>query len=95
MSRRAITDQEWFFYIVRCRDDSLYSGITVDLEGRLREHNKGTGAKYTSIRRPVTLVYCERYDNVSKARKREEQIKRWSKTKKERLIGGFPRLRSE
>ncbi len=95
MSRRAITDQEWFFYSVRCRDGSLYSGITVDLEGRLRAHNKGTGAKYTSVRRPVTLVYCERYDNVSKARKREEQIKGWSKTKKERLIGGFPRLRSE
>ncbi len=95
MSRRAITDQEWFFYIVRCRDDSLYSGITVDLEGHLREHNKGTGAKYTSVRRPVTLVYYERYDNVSKARKREEQIKGWSKTKKERLVGGFPRLRSE
>ena len=95
MSRRAITDQEWFFYIVRCRDDSLYSGIAVDLEGRLREHNKGSGAKYTSVRRPVTLVYCERYDNASRARKREEQIKGWSKIKKERLIGGFPRLRSE
>ena len=95
MSRRAITDQEWFFYILRCQDDSLYSGITVDLEDRLKEHNKGTGAKYTSVRRPVRLVYYERYDNVSKARKREEQIKGWSKTKKERLIGGFPRLRSE
>jgi len=95
MSRRTITDQDWFFYIVRCRDNSLYSGITVDLEDRLRAHNKGTGAKYTSIRRPVTLVYCERYDNISKARKREEQIKRWSKIKKENLIGGFPRLCSE
>ena len=89
MSRREITDQEWFFYIVRCRDDSLYSGITIDLESRLREHNKGTGAKYTSARRPVTLVYCEKCDNVSKARKRENQIKAWSKTKKERLIAGL------
>jgi len=95
MSRKAIANQSWFFYIVRCQDDSLYSGITINLEDRLREHNKGTGAKYTSLRRPVTLVYCETYDNVSKARKREEQIKRWSKVKKERLIGGFPRLRSE
>mgnify|MGYP006271184059 FL=1 len=95
MTRRTITDKSWFFYIVRCQDDSLYSGITIDLEDRLREHNKGTGAKYTSVRRPVTLVFCERYDNVSKARKREEQIKGWSKIKKERLIGGFPRLRSE
>ena len=95
MSRRAIKDQQWFFYIARCRDDSLYSGITNDLEDRLREHNSGTGAKYTFARRPVTLVYCERYDNVSEARKRETQIKRWTKTKKERLIVGFPRLRSE
>ena len=95
MSRRATTDQEWVFYIGRCRDDSLYSGITNDLEGRLREHNKGTGAKYTSIRRPVTLVYSERYGNVSEARKREAQIKGWSRNKKEQLIKGFPRLRSE
>ena len=73
----------------------MYSGITISLEDRLRKHNKGTGAKYTSSRRPVTLVYCERYDNASRARKREEQIKGWSKIKKERLIGGFPRLRSE
>jgi len=81
--------------MVRCRDDSLYSGITVELENRLKEHNEGTGAKYTSARRPVTLVYCERYVNVSEVRKREAQVKRWSKTKKERLIVGFPRLRSE
>ena len=95
MNRRAVIDKEWFFYIVRCRDDSLYSGITIDLESRTREHNKGAGAKYTSIRRPVTLVYYERYDNVSEARKREEQVKGWTKIKKERLIEGFPRLHSE
>jgi putative endonuclease len=80
--------QEWFFYIVRCRDDSLYSGITIDMEKRLREHNNGTGARYTSARRPVTLVYCEKQSDVSKARKRESQIKRWPKTKKQRLIKG-------
>ncbi|HEX9896563.1 MAG TPA: GIY-YIG nuclease family protein [Dehalococcoidales bacterium] len=84
--------QEWFFYIVRCRDDSLYSGITVDIEKRLREHNKGTGARYTSARRPITLVYSEKYGNMSEARKREEQIKGWSKIMKERLI---ERTRSE
>ncbi len=83
------TDKEWFFYIVRCRDNSLYSGITVNVSSRLKEHNKGTGAKYTSGRRPVTLVYCEKQDNVSKAKKREAQIKRWAKTKKERLVDGF------
>ena len=95
MSRRATTEQEWFFYIVRCRDDSLYSGITNDLEGRLSEHNRGTGAKYTFSRRPVTLVYSEKYFNVSEARKREVQIKGWSRNKKDQLIKGFPRPGSE
>ncbi|MBI2980477.1 MAG: GIY-YIG nuclease family protein [Chloroflexi bacterium] len=81
--------QEWFFYILRCRDNSLYSGITNNLKARLREHNGGTGAKYTYSRRPVTLVYSERYDNLSRARQREAQIKDWTKTKKERLIAGL------
>jgi len=78
--------QEWFFYMVRCRDSSLYSGITVDIENRLTEHNNGTGAKYTAGRRPVTLVYCETLGGVSEARKREAQVKRWSRIRKERLI---------
>lgn len=82
-------DRKWFFYIARCRDDSLYSGITNDLEGRLKAHNGGTGAKYTFGRRPVTLVYSERYGSVSEARKREAQIKGWPKNKKEQLIKGL------
>ena len=90
--------EEWLFYIARCNDGSLYCGITNNLVERLRKHNEGTGAKYTLGRRPVVLVYSERHDNISEARKREEQVKRWSKTKKEQLIRGsvgFPRLRSE
>jgi len=79
-------DQKWFFYIVRCRDGSLYSGITNDLVNRLRQHNNGTGAKYTSGRRPVTLVYSEKYSSVSEALKREAQVKNLSKDKKEQLI---------
>ena len=87
---------EWFFYMVRCRDNSLYCGITNDLAHRIGEHNKGTGAKYTSGRTPVTLVHMERHKNISEARRREERVKRWSKSKKEQLAGmGFPRLRSE
>ncbi|GEM_PF-290025 len=86
MSRSTLSDKVWFFYILRCRDDSLYSGITTDLEGRLKEHNKGKGAKYTSGRRPVTLVYSERCGTVSEARKREAQVKRWPRKKKEQLI---------
>jgi putative endonuclease len=81
-------EREWFFYIVRCKDDSLYSGISPDLDERLKKHNNGIGAKYTAYRRPVILVYSEQYDNISEARKSEIQIKGWSKTKKERLIKG-------
>jgi putative endonuclease len=86
---------EWFFYIVRCTDSTLYSGITTNLERRVREHNKGTGAKYTSGRRPVLLVHSERLNNVSEARKREATVKRWPKIKKEQLVKDFPRLSSE
>ena len=90
MSRRATMNNEWYFYIVRCTDNSLYSGITNDLTQRVKKHNSGKGAKYTAIRNPVSLVYSEKYDNISLARKREEQIKKWSKVKKEELILGFP-----
>jgi putative endonuclease len=88
-------EQKWYFYIVRCRDNSLYSGITNDIEHRLKEHNKGKGAKYTLSRMPVRLVFFETHSNKSEARKREIQIKSWTKFKKEQLIVGFPRLRSE
>ena len=88
-------EKGWVFYIVRCRDGSLYSGITNDIEHRVKEHNRGAGGKYTFSHRPVTLVYSEEYEDVSEARKRESQIKGWPRAKKERLIVGFPRLRSE
>ena len=92
---RTTVNQVWFFYIVRCIDGSLYSGITNDIEHRVKEHNRGDGAKYTFSRRPVKLVYCEEHNNVSEARKREAQVKSWTRIKKEQLIVGFPRLRSE
>jgi putative endonuclease len=88
-------EQEWYFYIVRCRDNSLYSGITNNIEHRIKEHNKGLGAKYTLSRRPVKLEYYEKHENVSNARKRESEVKSWKKNKKEKLVVGFPRLRSE
>ena len=81
--------------MVRCRDNSLYCGITTDLEDRVREHNLGIGAKYTAIRKPVALVYSEKHLNVSQAREREEQVKKWSRGKKEQLVVGFPRHGSE
>lgn len=78
----------YFFYILRCNDNSLYSGVTIDLERRVLEHNSDNkkGAKYTKSRRPVKLVYSEEYDNVQSAMKREYEVKQWSKVKKEQLI---------
>lgn len=81
-----MSSKEWSFYIVRCNDDSLYSGISIDVEARVKAHNKGTGAKYTSVHRPVTLVYSEKCANLAEAMKREIQVKKWYKDKKEQLI---------
>jgi putative endonuclease len=78
---------KWKLYILKCSDDTLYTGITTDIKKRLYEHNNlKTGAKYTRVRRPVELVYCEnRYDRVD-ASKREYEIKQLSRTEKLKLI---------
>lgn len=73
-------------YIVRCADGTLYTGYAVDLDQRLRAHNLGRGAKYTAGRRPVSLVYSAACASKSEALKRERQIKRWPRDRKEALI---------
>lgn len=74
-------------YIVRCNDETLYTGIALDVEKRLIEHNTSPkGAKYTHSRRPVTLAYSETSENKSTALKREIAIKKMSRLQKERLI---------
>ena len=78
----------WHVYILRCRDGALYTGYTNDLDTRLSAHNAGGGAKYTASRLPVKVVYAESADSKSAAMKREFQIKRWTKAKKEALITG-------
>jgi putative endonuclease len=79
--------QDWFVYILSCADHSLYTGITTDIERRLKEHNSSTkGAKYTRGRRPVTLAYSERCDNRSDASKREAAIKKLPLAEKQDLI---------
>jgi putative endonuclease len=66
----------YYVYMVECADKTLYTGITTDLERRVIEHNSSDkGAKYTRARRPVTLVYSERYEDRSRASKREYEIK--------------------
>ena len=77
----------YFVYILRCSDDTLYTGITNNLEKRVNNHNHAaTGAKYTRSRRPVTLVYSEMCEDKSSASKREYAIKRLTKVQKEALI---------
>jgi len=80
-----------YTYIVKCADDTLYTGWTVDLEKRLAAHNGGIGAKYTSRRVPVVLVYWEWQENQSTAQKREASIKRLPRCKKMDLIHEFIR----
>lgn len=78
----------WYVYLLRCADNSLYTGITTCLERRLKEHNECNikGAKYTRCRRPVTLAYSEIQDDRQQASRREYQLKRLSKNKKEYLV---------
>ncbi len=77
-------------YILQCRDGTLYTGITTDLNRRVREHNRGTGAKYTRSRRPVTPVYREVQPDKSAALKREASIKAMSRQQKLGLIAAAP-----
>ena len=78
----------WYVYIVKCNDDSLYTGITTDLKRRLLEHNTDNlkGAKSLRGKRPVHLVYSEEHKTQFEARKREEAIKNWKRKYKLLLI---------
>ena len=80
----------WYVYILRCADQSLYTGVTTDPERRLKEHNHDkAGAKYTRARRPVKLIYQEIVTNRSAACRREHTIKALSRMAKEALINGY------
>lgn len=76
----------YFVYILECSDKTYYVGCTNNLEKRIGEHNRSkSGAHYTKIRRPVKLMYSEQCKSLSEARKREAEIKRWSRERKELL----------
>ncbi len=76
-------------YILRCRDASYYVGSTRGgLEDRIAQHNDGTFGGYTASRRPVALVYAQEFDRITDAFAAEQQVKRWSRAKKEALIAG-------
>lgn len=75
-----------YTYILRCSDDSLYTGWTKDIEKRVADHNSGKGAKYTKAHRPVRLAYYEIFETKEEAMKRECAIKKMSREKKLELI---------
>ncbi|HQS57917.1 MAG: hypothetical protein B7Y56_05950 [Gallionellales bacterium 35-53-114] len=76
----------WVCYLLRCADDTLYCGITNDMEKRLAAHNAGEGAKYTRGRLPVSVVYRENCADKSAALKRELKIKRLPRCRKDALL---------
>jgi len=78
----------YFFYILRCRDHSLYCGQTTDIDKRVTEHNKNQkkASKYVWARRPAMLVYLESYTTKSEALRREYVVKQWPKARKESLV---------
>ncbi len=76
----------YYVYILECKDGSLYTGITTDLERRLAEHKSGKGAKYTRARKAGEIVYSERKRNRSTASRREAEIKGWTRSKKLEFI---------
>jgi putative endonuclease len=76
-----------YVYVLRCADDTLYTGYTTDVDRRVAEHGAGEGAKYTRGRTPVELRYTESFETRSAALSREHEIKALSRAEKERLVG--------
>ena len=83
--------KEWYVYILRCRDGTLYTGVTVDLSRRLEAHRRGVAAKYTRGRGPITLVYDECQPDRSRALAREAALRRMGRAGKLALIAKMPR----
>ena len=81
-----MSDKKWFVYILRCKDGTLYTGMTDDVSRRVEVHNSGKGAKYTRGRTPVEAVYTEECDSYSVALKREYAIKQLTRQDKIKLI---------
>ena len=84
-----------YTYMVRCKDGTLYTGWTNNIERRMEAHNSGTGAKYTKSRRPVKLVYCEEFPTKEEAMKREYAIKHMKKKEKEKMVFEMERREDE
>ncbi|MBP7056029.1 MAG: GIY-YIG nuclease family protein [Candidatus Omnitrophica bacterium] len=87
-------DKTWFVYIAECRDGTFYTGISLDLERRIKEHNYTNKCRYTCFRKPLILRYSEICENYGSARKREVQITGFSRKKKMELMAGCKISRS-
>lgn len=85
-AQNSFPKDKFYVYMVRCKNNSLYTGWTTDLERRVKEHNNGTGSKYVRANGPVELVYFEEMSDKIEATKREYQIKQLTKKKKEQLV---------
>jgi len=84
---KVITVSNWFVYMLRCADNSLYTGVTTDVERRLVEHNaKKSVTKYTRVRQPVSVAYYEKSESRSDACKREAELKKLTKKQKEAIV---------
>jgi putative endonuclease len=83
-----MSDADHYVYVLRCADDTLYTGYTTDPPRRVAEHDTGEGAKYTRGRTPVELVHVERFDTKSGAMSREYAVKQLSRSEKESLVTG-------
>ena len=83
----------WYFYVVRCADDTLYAGIATDVVARFLKHSTGVGAKYLrpQIKRPMQLVLVQESPTKSGAMSLEAHFKRWPRTRKIAFILGFGR----
>ena len=77
----------WLLYVLKCRDNTLYTGITLDISRRVQQHNSGTASRYTRCRLPVKLIFSEPCRNRSQALKKEYAMKRLSRKKKEEYLG--------
>ncbi|MEI8217193.1 MAG: GIY-YIG nuclease family protein [Eubacteriales bacterium] len=84
-----------YIYIIECKDGTLYTGWTVNIEKRLAKHNLGIGAKYTNARFPVILRYLEEHASKQDAMKREWEIKKYKRTKKLELCNSWSQHRSK
>lgn len=83
-----------YTYMLKCKDNTYYTGYTNDLEKRIKAHNEGKGAKYTKGRGPVELVYYEEYEDKSTAMRREWELKQLSKREKESMQAEWKKHRT-